>query len=106
VSNFRQQHSPSPGPSKKENQDEPPCKRRGRNVLYNVLEERIDSDAKLLESACARDETRQEELLGRLDRMTDGISELAKITKEKMVHDREQQMDMMKMMLEFATKNK
>jgi hypothetical protein len=32
--------------------------------------------------------------------MTDGISELAKITKEKMVHDREQQMDMMNITLQ------
>ena len=69
-----------------------------------MLEERIDSDSKLLQSARARDEHRQAEIVDRLDRMADGISELAKATKESMERSREQQMDLMKIMLEAMIK--
>lgn len=101
---FRRPRSRSPGPSAKENQGDRPRKRRGRNVLFNVLEERIDSDTKLLQSARARDEERQTEIVDRLDRMTDSITELAKVTKESMERNREQQMDMIKMMFEAMIK--
>ena len=100
----RRPHSPSPGPSTKENQDERPRKCRGHNVLFDVLEERIDSDSKLLQSARAQDEHRQAEIVDRLDHMVDGISELAKATRESMERSREQQMDMMKIMLEAMIK--
>ena len=101
---FRRPRSPSPGPSAKENQDECPRKRRGHNILFDVLEEHIDSDSKLLQSAHAQDEHRQAEIVDRLDHMADGISQLAKVTKESMEQSREQQMDMMKIMLEAMIK--
>ena len=69
-----------------------------------MLEEHINSDSKLLQFAHAQDERRQAEIVDRLDCMADGISELAKVTKESMEWSREQQMDMMKIMLEAMIK--
>jgi len=103
LSYSRRPRSPSPGASDKENDDSKHRpKRRGRNALYEVLEDCKKSDSKLLEEAQARDDLRQEAILDRLDRMTDGIAALTEVTKEKMERERDQQKDVMQMLLQAA----
>ncbi|KAF6742219.1 hypothetical protein DFP72DRAFT_1179447 [Ephemerocybe angulata] len=97
--------SPSMNDSEKENMDgdcgdqRPRKVRRSVNsILRDSLEQRAKSDNIALEAARARDETRQVQLVDRLDRMTEGITALTELTRQKMEQDREQN-DTMKIIL-------